>query len=415
MHTFLKIAWRNIQRNFRRTLILALIISIGYVGMIFTLSFMQGYLQQAIENVVHSSTGHIQIHQEGFVDNPVIKKRIADPAAIDAVLKGETGIKAYSQRVKNQGMINSSESSTGVMVVGIMPEREAQVSNIKSSLVAGQYLASGDEHSIYLGKALAKKLKVGLNDKVVLMGQTIQTEVSGGAYRIKGLFQTNAPGFDKSMAFITLPAAQKLFEMDQAISEFVIIARDPRNLTALQGRISADLADLKTQDTASDLEILTWQEIMPLIANMLESSSALIYILLLIILIAICFSIVNTLFVVVFERFHEFGVMKAVGTRSRHIFMLVLLEALGMTAIGLLLGGILAAIVMSYFMIHGLDMTAYAKGLTIMNVGDIIYMSVTPQEVLSSLALTFFVVTLAALYPALHAARIKPLDALKFN
>ena len=315
MYTFLKISWRNIYRNFRRTMILAIIISIGYLGMIFSLSFMQGYLQQAIDSFVHSSIGHIQIHREGFVRNPVIKKRIQNPQQIETVLDQQEDIQVYTQRIKNQGIINSSESSAGVMIVGINPDQEAQVSNIKTSLVEGSFLTKDDARSIYLGKALAQKLKVGLDDKVVLMGQTINNEVSGGAYRIKGLFKTNAPGFDKSMAYITLPAAQTLFEMEHSVSEFVIIARDAKRLPILQGALNAQLH-------SQDLEILTWQEIIPLMAQMLESSSAAIYILLIIILIAICFSIVNTLFVIVFERFREFGIMKAMGTRPRQIFML---------------------------------------------------------------------------------------------
>ncbi|PIQ28460.1 hypothetical protein COW36_13220 [bacterium (Candidatus Blackallbacteria) CG17_big_fil_post_rev_8_21_14_2_50_48_46] len=408
MNTLFKISWRNLYRNFRRTLIMAIVVAIGFVGTIFCLSFVQGYMRQTVENAIQAHTGHLQIHQLGFADNPVIKKRIQKPQTVERILsEHSTEIQAFTQRIKNQGMINSSESSAGALIIGIDPEKEAEITQIKKSLVEGQYLAPDDAHAVYLGKALAKKLKVHLNDKIVLMGQTLHQEIGGGAFRVKGLFQTSSPSFDKAMVFITLPAAQNLFEMKTAVSEFTIIARQPETLEVLQTEIKSGL-------NAQDYEVLTWKELLPALAQLIETSSGTVYIIVFILLIGICFSIINTLFVIVFERFREFGIMKALGTPPRHIFVLILFEALGMTSLGIALGGVLSTGIMSYFHIYGLNLSAYSKGIAIMNLGEIFYLSVTPAQIITSIVLTLLIVALAALYPAWVAARIQPIKALKF-
>ncbi len=408
MSTIIKISWRNLYRNARRTWLMALVIAIGFVGMIFTLSFAQGYLNQSINNAIEAQTGHIQIHQQGFHKNPVIKRRMNQPEQVEKVLIAQgDDIKSYTRRIKNQGMINSSESSAGVMIVGIDPAKEAEMTKIKSSLVEGEYLKADDHKMIYIGRKLAKKLKVGLGDKVVLMGQTVNLEIGAHALRIKGIFETDSPGFDKGMIFITLPTAQKLFEMESAVSEFSIIANDSQKLIPLQQAIQEELG-------TADYEIMTWQELMPMMATMLQTSSSVIYIIVVIILIAVSFSIVNTLFVIVFERFREFGIMKALGTRPRQIFMLILFEALGMTVLGLGLGGLVSVGVMTYFRVYGLNLSAYADGMAILSVGDILYLTTTPTMVFTCLGLSFLIVGLAASYPALVAARIEPIKALKF-
>lgn len=408
MNTFLKISWRNIYRNPRRTFILAVVIAISYLGMMFMQAFMDGYLGGFLDSLINSHMSHMQIHEKGFNANPVIKKRMKEPTKIEQVLKQHASeIKAYTPRVKNQGIINSSESSSGIMIVGIDPEREARVSNIKTLLSEGEYLEKDDDLSIYIGQALAKKLKVELGDKIVLMGQTIHYEVGGFAYRIKGIYKSNSPAFEKGMAFITIGAAQSLFEMDKAVSEFAMLVHHPDTLSQLQQSIKDDIQ-------SDDIEVLKWTEIMANIAQMLEMSSNVMYIFQVIILIFICFSIINTLFVVVFERFKEFGIMKALGTRPKHIFMLIVFEALGMTLIGLVFGGILTAMMMGYFANYGLDFTAYSKGLSIIGMGGVLYLTLSLEQIVSSIILTFVIVTLAAMYPATVAARIQPVKALKF-
>lgn len=408
MNTLIKMSWRNLYRNSRRTLLMALVIAIGFVGMIFTLSFAQDYLKQSINNAIEAQTGHIQIHQQGFHKNPVIKRRMNDPEQVEKVLAAQgDAIKSYTHRIKNQGMINSSESSAGVMMVGIDPAKEAEMTKIKTSLVEGEYLNKADDKMVYISRKLAKKLKVERGDKVVVMGQTINLEIGAAALRIKGIFETDSPGFDKGMVFMTLPAAQKLFEMGPAVSEFSIIASDGNQLIPLQQAIKADLG-------TKIYEIMTWQELMPMMATMMQTSSSVIYIIVVIILIAVSFSIVNTLFVIVFERFREFGIMKALGTPPRHIFMLIIFEALGMTVVGLGMGGIVSFGVMSYFRVYGLNLSAYASGMAMLSVGDTLYLTVAPTMVLTCLALSFLIVGMAATYPALVAARIEPIKALKF-
>jgi len=424
MITFLKISWRNVFRSLRRTIIIALVIAMGYTGMLFSWGMMNGFLNQSIDMLINSHLSHIQIHEKGFNNNPVIKKNIKEHDKIYNLIKDNSNIKAIAKRVKSQGMINSTETSSGVMIIGIDPDSEVKVSNIKDSLTEGKFIEKEDKNTIYLGKKLSEKLKAGIGDKVVLQASTINNEVGGAAYRIKGIFQTNSPEFDKAMVFITLKASQKLFEIKDYISEFAIILKKPKllnetktdivSLLTLPSPLAGEGEKAVQPSHLTQYEVLTWQEIMPGITRTIEMSTKMIYIFLIIILIAISCSIINTLFVVIFERFKELGIMKAIGTKPFQIFVLVLLESFWMCFIGLILGGILSLITMGYFSNVGINLSAYSKGMSMIRLGSILYPTVTFSQAIDCVILTVIIVTIASIYPAIVAGRIKIVKALKF-
>jgi len=417
MITFLKISWRNILRNPRRTIIIALIIAIGLVGMTFSWAFSNGFMKQSIDTLVNTHLSHIQIHEKGFNDNPVIKKNITESKKIYDLIKDNNNIKAITQRVKSQGMINSTETSSGVMITGIDPETEINVSNIKEFLIEGKFIEKDNKNTVYIGKKLAEDLKVGLGDKVVLMGQTINNEVGGAAFRVTGIYKSNSEEFDNSMVFTSLNSAQKLFEIKDFISEFAIIVKNPELLNETKADIVSKISVLPSPSNSklqTTYEVLTWKEIMPGIASTIEMSNKIMYVFFLIVLISICFSIINTLFVVIFERFKELGIMKAIGTKPSQIFILVIFESFWMTVIGLIIGIVLSEIFLYYFYKVGIDLSVFSKGLGMLRLGSILHPELPFSQVIECIALTIFIVALASIYPAIVAAKIKIVEALKF-
>jgi len=407
MKMLLKISWRNIWRNPRRSLIIALIIGIGFLGMGFSWAFTDGFFKQSIGTLINSHLSHIQIHENGFKDNQVIRKNIKEPDKILNLIKNNENIKAIAPRIKSEGMINSPESSSGVMIIGIDPRYEPYVSNIRDLVTEGKFLNNGNKNTILLGKKLAEKLKVKLGDKVVLMAQDLTLEVTGEAYRIGGLYESNSPDFDKGMVFISLNNAQEFFGITGKISEFAIILKDDKKLEETKNQIKKLIG--------KEYETLSWKDIMPGMASSIEMSNTSIYIFFVIILVAISFSIINTLFVVIFERFKELGIMKALGTKPLTIFYLVMLESLWMTILGTVIGGFLSFVFLNYIATVGIDFSKYAKGMSMLGMGSIIYPTITMDKVIIIILTIILLSILASIYPAIVATKIKIVEALKFN
>lgn len=409
MMTFLRISWRNVLRNPRRSMVIVMIIAVGLLGMVFSWAFSEGFLVQMVDTLINSHISHIQIHEKGFNNNPVIRTNIKDHEKIYSLIKNNNNIKYITERIKSQGIINSTEASTGILIIGIDPETEKNVSNIRSFLVEGKFVENDGKKNVFIGKKLAEKLKVGLGDKIVLMGQTVNNEVGGAAYRITGLFRTNSPEFDKSMVFISLKSAENLFEIGENISEFAIIVKEPQLLE----KTKKELSDLI--NTENKYEVLTWKDIMPGMAWSIEISNNYMYVFFIIVLIAISFSIINTLFVVIFERFKELGIMKAIGVKPLHIFFMVLLESLWMALLGIITGTVFSVITLHFSSTVGINLGSFSKGMSMVGLGNILYPTLSELKILECIIWTFVIVTIASLYPAIVASKVKIVEALKFN
>lgn len=407
MITFFKIGWRNILRNPRRSLIISLVIAVGFLGMVLTWALTEGFFNQFVNTIIYSQLSHIQIHIKGFNDNPVIKNNIKEPQKIYDLIKNNKNIKFMAQRIKSQGIISTPESSAGVMIIGIDPVNEVNVSNIKKLVIEGTFLQADDKPKILLGKKLVEKLKVEIGEKVVLMAQNMKGEVGGIACRLTGIFQSDSPDFDKAMVFITLNTALKFFEIENSISEFAIIIKNSKLLDEAKKSITS-VVDTKKY------EVLTWKEIMPAIAKAIEMTNGFMYIFFLIIMVAIVFSIINTLFVIIFERFKELGIMKALGTKPFYIFSLVIIESFWLTIIGIIIGIVLSIIILGYFSNYGLDLSFYAKGMSLIGMSSILYPVISFDRAVGFVLLTIFISGLASIYPAVVAAKIKAVNALKF-
>lgn len=399
--------WRNVWRNKRRSWIIICAVVIGLVGMLFSLAFMEGMMRQTLVNALGTHIGHLEIHKRGFENNKVISLNIENPQEVIQAVKEESGVVAYSPRVISSGLVSSSESSSGITIVGIDPQKEPGVTTIKESVIRGSYLDEAGALQVLIGQGLADKLKVGLGDKIVLMAQDLTGDIGSGAYRVKGIFKTASPDFDKYMIYLNLKDSQKLLSLGDRISEVAILIDTPENPGKVQKALLARLDSKK-------YEVLTWKEIIPIMVSQIQFFDEFIYIFFLVICIAMGFGIVNTLLMAIMERIREFGIMMSLGVTPKKIFRLVVGESVLLCLCGLVLGNLLSYLLVLYVGKKGFNLSIFAKSLETFGIGHFIYPHLTISMVLIGAVTVLGMGILASLYPGYKASRLRPVEALRY-
>jgi ABC-type lipoprotein release transport system permease subunit len=398
-----KLAWRNIWRNKRRTLIVvvSIVVSVSVLLLIDTLSM--GMMKQMLDNQINLHIAHIQIHKRGFNDDKTVKNYIPDSEKIEEVLRQIDEIKFYSRRVISYGLINSAFNSSGVIIVGVEPEREKNITIISRSIVEGKYI--GEERGIILGKKLAQKLNVEIGDKVVLMVSDLNGNVSSDVFRVIGLYESPSSEFDKVYVYIPIESAQQLLGLGDKVIEFALILKDQNFINSVKDEIARAIGN--------SYEVLSYDDISPLIRIGIEMYKELIWIYYLIFGIAVGFGVVNIMLMSVFERVREFGVLKAIGMKNKKIFALILLESFMIGVVGTIIGLVIGLVLYLPLSKTGVDLGIFAESLAWFGSGRIIYPVLT-EFTLSLLIFTMpFISLIGAIYPAIKSIKFEPVEALK--
>ncbi|MFC1823222.1 ABC transporter permease [Thermodesulfobacteriota bacterium] len=400
-------AWRNIWRNTRRTTIILIAVIIGVWSMIFLGALMRGMVVEMIDNNIATLTGHIQIHRDGYRNDPVVENSMDDSDVLEARLKEILPPDSrYTLRLRVDGIASNARHSRGLTLVGIDPAREDKISFIgPKAISSGRYLKDDDKNGIVVGQALVENFETRLGHKLVLMSQDTQREIASRAFRIVGIFRAEMEATEKQYAFITRSSAQKMLKLDKAVSEISIILKE-------HGKVNQVTEMLRTSLPAT-LEILTWRDLLPILIAYLDILNGFVSIWYIVVFIAMGFGIVNTTLMAVFERMREFGLLKAMGMRPWAIIKEVLAESFIILVIGMLFGNVLAFLSIWALSGHGIDLSSWAAGMEYAGLSRIIYPALNAQDVTMANLVVLVLGLIISLYPAAKAARFTPVEALK--
>jgi ABC-type lipoprotein release transport system permease subunit len=365
-----------------------------------------------IDFSVRIHTGYLQVQAKGYQQEHNIYQVVPQPERVARILQANPEVTAFTYRANAFSLVSSRQRTYGVLVIGIEPDRETQVSTLKSLVRKGEYLAPGDGTRALVGDLLARNLKVDVGDELVVLGQGRDGSVAATVLTVKGIFSSGQEEFDRSTINIPLDTFQQVYSMDDAVHEVVVMGRSLRDLSdlsRLKREIAARLAQLAA---GSSLVVLDWRELMPgLIQGIkIDMMSGVIFYLFLIIVVA--FSILNTFLMAILERTREFGVMMALGTIPSRLMRVLLMESMTMTAIGIL-GGIAAGALLTwYFEIHGIALSGADDVLKQFGIPDRIYPRLSLWSVAIGPAAVFIITFFTALLPALRVRRLRPIAAL---
>ncbi len=397
-------AWRNVWRNRRRTLVTVGAMTFGLTAMILAAGLMEGFLRDLENDVLDLEVGDVQIVAGDYRDNPSIYTQIEDPEALLAQLD-EAGLPATA-RLLAFGLVAGGESAAGASFFGVNIERDARVSLIHEQLVEGEWLRPDDDKGVVLGRRLARTLDVGTGSELVILTQGADGSMANDLYTVRGVLRGISDGIDRSGVFMTEAAFRELLVVP-AGAHLIIVRRPPTlDLAAAEGQVNA---------LAPEHDVRTWRQLMPTIASYIDSARGMIFFLFIIMYIAIGILILNAMLMAVFERVREFGVLKALGVGPTEVLLLILTESAIQTALALGIGVAIAVPAVLYLARTGIDLGSLA-GVSMMGMAmnPIWRAEINAQVFTGPIVALVAIVTVAVLYPAFKAALIRPVDAIHY-
>ena len=399
-----RLAYRNLFRNTRRTALTCLLISCSLAALMLVDGFILGMLKVMIETTTKTFAGEAQIHRRGFLDSFDSDLYIVDTDSIESVLAADKRVAAYSVRTATGGMISSSNNMAGGLIYGVAPDQEASVSKLKTAIVKGRYFTGG-QTDILIGEDMADLLEVDLGDRLVLtLAEVDGGELSQALFRLSGIFRFGMRELDKSLVFIPLAKSREILGMETGGHEVAMQFVDPKD--AANPNLSL-FQNLSTGDN----EALGWPDFFPQIQAMLEMVDYSTLIIAVVLFLLASFGVINSMFMSIYERIYEFGVIKAIGTQPKQLVQLILMEAFVLGLISVVFGLLLGGLSSYYFSIEGIPLGEFEfEGISLAD-------SIKTQLKLNQfIDFPFYVMLLtiaASIYPARFAARIIPSVALQ--
>ncbi len=399
----LRMAWRNLWRNPRRTAVVLTAISVGIAGSLLTMAINLGMVAGMVDTAIRGGLGHLQVHAKGWHANPELKVRLEDGGkAIEGVLGRVPEIQRWAPRLRAEGLVASARASVGVAIMGVDPEREAEVSIAADSIVEGGWLSA--KRQMVLGVKLAKRLEVKVGSKLVVSVQDLDGELTGQAFRVAGLIHAGSGALDDGIVFVQLREAQTLLEMRGAISEIVLVGASREHVDVIQQKLRAEVG--------AGPEIQTWAQLEPMLVYMVDSFDSMAWVMYAAVFVAMAFGIANVLMMAVFERTREIGMMRAVGMGRGSVVAMVVLESAFVTALGLVVG-VVIAILGAYLLRDGIDISRWAGEIDAYGIETVLKPVMRTRDLGTPVLIGGITALLSSLWPALRAARAKPADALR--
>lgn len=400
----LLIAYRNIWRNPVRSLVVIGSMVLGIWGGTFIVGFFSGMTQQQLEDMLRQEVSHIQVHGAGFIDQFDAADTLAATAELEALLAADPRVEAFSARLVGVGLIASARLTTGGMVVGVDPEAETAVTQLGDRIVEGELFTAGRPNQVVIGSRLAERLRVGVKNKVVLTLPNREGEMVSAALRVSGIYRERAAAKAGARVYVPVQDLAALLGVGAARHEVAVFAGDLADVPAL--------AEELEEGFGRDL-VRPWNAISPELRLISESYDQYVLIIIAIILLALLFGIVNTMLMAVLERTRELGVLMAVGLTRGKVFAMILLETVMIGSIGGPVGLLVAWGTIEWTGVQGIDLSRYAESLESYGLATRVFPTLDAAGYLEILVMVVVASLLAALFPALHAIRLKPMEAIR--
>jgi ABC-type lipoprotein release transport system permease subunit len=407
MKLYLRLAWRNIWRHKRRTIIIVLAMSLTLSLMMWYDGLMNGFTDAIYGNAVKVLGGNIQVHAEGYraQANSTPLLPLTDAQAVVSAAEANPMVLAATQRVKTGGLVTSREGAFAVGITGVEPEKELKVNIVGQYVTEGRNLTSDDTDSLLIGKGLADAMNVKLGDRITMVGRSQHKEMRQRTMTIVGIYDLGMPDIEKETVYISLAEAKSLYELT-APTEIAIFLQHI-------GQENDVIAGLKSG--LSGYEIESFQANYPDLANAITSKTGVMNIFSVIIIAIAGVGILNLLLMAVYERTREIGVLGAMGLKPRQISLLFVLEGTMIGLVGVVAGIALGLLLNGYLGKVGMDFGNLTQAASYMAlVKDKVYPTLGIEKLPMRAFTVVIISALAALIPAIEAGRREPAEALHF-
>lgn len=398
------LAWRNIWRNKKRSLIIIATITAGLSCGLFASAVMYGMYESLINSTIDRELGHIQIHSSKFEDEKILNDTIPDFKSVLNAIKKIPEISGLSSRVIIEGMCSSASSSRGVKINGIVPEDESKVTTIQKQIIEGSYFNSNLSAEVVIGKKLAENLDVKIRSKIVLSFQDFEGNIVYAAFRVAGIYRTESSLYDQSVIFVKQNELFSLFNTKDFSHEISLRLNSFQQVDSVYSKLSKTFPTLSVKD---------WKLLAPEIKVYYEILDIQLYFFMGIILFALLFGITNTMLMSVIERIREIGILIALGMKRSKIFLMIIIETIALSLVGGIAGLIVGVIIIEIVNSTGINLSAFTEGLSQFSISTVLY-PVLPLSFYPIITIMIiFSAIIAAIYPAIKAIRLKPATAIR--
>jgi ABC-type lipoprotein release transport system permease subunit len=401
------IAYRDLGRNRRRSILTLVAVALGMGLLIVMSGLVAGAVAGSIENSIRLQTGDLQVRAKSYDEEELSLKwedLLENPEGLAAKIRTIGTVRLATPVLWANGLLVVGDESVGVQVFGIDPISQAYAP-IREALVAGKFITPDDREGIVIGKRLAESLGLTVGQRLNLVIDTSDQQTDEATFAIRGLFYTGVPSYDETRVFVPLPKAQAFTRTEgHASSIFILLGRKEQ-------------ADSVAQSLrAPQFTVLTWQDLNQVLLQTLQASSIFLNMMNLVVLAVVAIVIANTLLMAVFERTREIGILAAVGMKGRQILAMFVLEAATLGLAGIALGTVLGGMGVAYLATVGLpigEAAAAGEASNVITYGNILYARFSLPDTISLSIASLAITLLASLYPAWFAARLEPIDALR--
>ena len=405
MSIFFKLAWRNLWRNKRRTLITMASIVFAVLLAILLNSIKEGVMDKMKENVVSYYTGAVQVHKSGYWDEQTIDNTFELNDTLSQKILLHDKVKNLVPRLESFALAASSGYSRGCMVVGIDPPGESSATALKDKLTEGKYLREQDQ-SVMIAEGLAEYLKLNVGDTLVLIGQGYHGASAAGKYPIQGLVSFASPELNRLLVYLPLEEAQWLFAADQRASALVLQLEDVD--------ASLNVAQKLTTRLGEEYEVMNWQTLLPELDQIIQGESAENNVFLFVLYLLITFGIFGTILMMTVERQFEFGVLIAIGMRKLKLSSIVIIENIIIAILGALTGMLLSLPVVLYFYKFPIRITGeLSEAYENFGFEPIFYFSIEPMIFYSQTIVVMVIALVLSVYPMIKIGRLDPVSAMR--
>ena len=407
MNISLRLAWRNLWRQPRRTWLTVGAMIFSNTILVFMVSLQFGMYDLMIDNTLAVFTGHVQVQAPGYQDDRKMRQTVPNAVALGDRLRQAPGAAATAVRALAFALASSEQRSFGVQVVGVQPEYEALVSTLPGLLKDGVYLRDPGADEAVIGSVLARNLKVGVGDELTLLGSGRDGSFAAAVVSVVGIFDSGMPDLDRGFVQLPLAVFQDVFAMEGTAHEIVLRAPDLAEVEALKATAEAQLP------RDSGLAVLDWDALQPGLRQSIQADLASSWFMYGVLIILVAFSVLNTVLMSVLERTREFGIVMALGLKPSRLGRLVLTETGIMGAIGLLGGIALGAALILWFGYAGFSYPGMDEMAERFNMPARIYPQIRWLPVVIGPFIVYLATLLAALYPAARLYWLDPVQAMR--
>jgi ABC-type lipoprotein release transport system permease subunit len=398
-------AWRNIWRNKMRSIVILLSIAIGLFAGIAVQALYKGMLKSRVRTVIDAEVGHLQWHDSSFKKDYDPRFVLANGKELLQSVSNYKGVRLAAPRSITNGMLATATGSAGVQINGVVPGKEYAASQLQKKIVEGRGFDSSKRNELLVGRKLAKKMKLKTGSKLVLTFTDTSGSIVSSAFRVAGIYQSDNAPLDERNVYVSITELNSLLGIGQSFHEIVILLQNDELLNQVQ-------EGLRKIYPAYQLE--SWKDISPETELMVNTTNQYSYIIMIIIMIALAFGIINTMLMAILERSREIGMMVALGTSRLKVFLLVMLETVFLSLAGTPVGILLSWLVTAYFNKNGLDLSGMGREMmSSFGFSTTIYPEFPTDKLGAVLLIVIATAFLSCLFPAVKALKLSPVEALR--